>query len=212
MEYDVERGKEKTEELIDLTKEAILTYWKSLGLKLSLGEALEAATKVISNFAEVTPPGKEPHVLEMITIRSGGRGGGRSVKLGNIFLNLQKLMTTLAASGLTVVGTVTVPWTAPLAAIVIWNMVWSNLKVELSEREAAILWTMWVNRDDDRCVGHVDLLDKVNSELQAYGRSSISRQELDDALETLKKMRCIEWSESDPSKWRLRESIRVSYK
>lgn len=211
MEYDVERANEKTGELIDLAKEAILTYWKSVGLKPSPGDALEAATKVISNFTEVTPPRKGPRVLESITLRPGARGGGHSVKPGNIFLNLQKLVTTLAASSLTVMGTVAVPWTAPLAAIVIWNSVWSNLKVELTEREAAILWTMWVNRDDDRCVADVDLLDKVNSGLRAYGRSSISRQELDDALETLKKMGCIEWSESDPPKWWLRESMQVSY-
>jgi len=31
------------------------------------------------------------------------------------------------------------------AAIVSWDAIWSNFKAELSEREAAIIWTMWLN-------------------------------------------------------------------
>ncbi|MBE9515083.1 MAG: hypothetical protein IMY79_02975 [Chloroflexi bacterium] len=212
MEYDTERAEQKTEELINLAKEAILTYWKSIGFKPSSGEASNTATDVINNLIQVTPPEKEKPALEFIIMLRGGRGGGRSIKPGNMVLNIRKLITAVAGGGLTVVTAVAIPWTAPLAAIVIWDRIWSNLKLELSEREAAIIWTMWMNRDDDNCVVDADLLVKVNSELAAYRRSSISRQELDDALETLKRMRCIERSRSDPSKWGLREWVRVTYR
>lgn len=210
MEYDTERAKEKNEELVNLAREAILRYWSSAGSNAGPLEALKAATEIVNNFTRVTPPEKEPVILELITMN--GRGRARSVKPGNVLLNFRKLLTSLAASGLAVVGAVAVPWTAPLAAIIIWDSVWSNLKVELSEREAAIIWTMWLNRDDDNRVSDAELLDMVNSELRKNGRSSISHQELDDSLKTLKRMQCIERSESDPSKWWLREWVQGDFR
>ncbi len=223
MEYNIKRANEKKEEIINFTKEAILTYWKSTGIEPNSEDALKTAIEVVGKTVDVTPPEvnvtppeKEKIVLEMITLLPGGRSGGyskgRSVKLGNITLNIHKLVTTLAASSLTVVGAVAVPWTAPLAAIVVWNSIWVNLKVDFTEREAAVLWTMWINRDDDCCVSHFDLLYMLNSELRKYERSLISSQELDSALETLEKIKCIKRSESDPSKWWLRESIKIKYK
>lgn len=219
MEYDTGRAKEKADELIDIAKEAIVSYSKSAGFKLDPRETLNIAAKIIDNYVDftppevdVTPPEKEAVVLELITMRTDGRGEVRSVKPGNVFLNINKLMAAIATASLAVISAITVPWTAPLAALIIWDRVWSRLKVQLSEREAAIIWTMWTNKDDNRLVSDVDLLDKVNSELAKHGRGSISRQELDDALETLKNMACIQRSESEPSKWWLREGVKVSYR
>ena len=121
-------------------------------------------------------------------------------------------MGSTLISGLTVVGAVAIPWTAPLAALVIWDTLWSNFKADLSEREAAIIWTMWVRRDRDDCISDSGLLDLVNTELEIYGRGAISKQELHDSLETLINMGCIKRSKSDGSKWWLREWVRVSYR
>lgn len=208
--------------LVDLARDAVLSYWQSAGVEASPAQALEVATKVISSFTQVTPPevarlpdsyltGLTRH--DYVTIRPGGRRGGRTIKPGNILLDLGKLVTFVASSGLTIVGAVTVPvpWALLLAAIVIWRNLWTNLKLELSEREAATIWTMWQNRDDDNCVSDAELLDMVNSELGKYGRGPISREELDDCLERLDRIRCIERSKSDPCKWWLKEKVRVEY-
>ncbi len=212
MEYDAEKAKEKTQELIEIAKSALLKYCHSHVLQASEQEALEGARCIVSNFVRVEPPEKEPQFFEFITMTEGGRGGGRSVKPGNLFLNVRKLMTNIASSVLTITGTIALPWAAPFAALVIWNNVWSTLSVELSEREAAVLWTMWVDRDKDNCIPDAGLLERVNRELNINGRSVISQQELDDALDVLKKMGCIKRSAVDSKKWWLREWVRVSYK
>lgn len=211
MEHDREMAKHKKQELVGLAKEAILKYWCSAGFDESPGEAQKVAAEIIGDFTRVTPPEKEPIGWGLFIMRPGGRGGGRSIKPGNILLNFRKLVASVAAGGLTVVGAVAVPWTGPLAALVVWDILWSNLKAEVSEREAAIIWTMWVNREDNGCVSDAELLDAVNSEFKRNGRSSISREELDDSLATLNRMGCIKRSKTDASMWWLREWVRVDF-
>lgn len=213
MEYDHERAKEKKEEINKLTKEAILKYWNGLGVKAEELDTKDAAEEIINNFVEIDPPEKEVSVyLELMTFRSGGRGGGRSVKPGNIFLNFRKLISFLASCVLTGASMVHSPWTAPFAAVVLWDRLWSNLNLELSEREAAIIWTLWLYRDKNDCVPDSGLLEKINSELNKFGRSSISQEELNDSLSKLKEMECIEAWSQDPSKWWLCEWVKVTYR
>lgn len=212
MGYDKERAKEKTEELTNLVRETVSKYWNAIGFNAAIGDDLQAATQIVNNMIRVIPPEEETVILEFMTITEGGRGEGRSVKLGNIILNIGKPVAAVAASGLAISASVAVPWTAPFAAIVIWDAIWSNLKAELSEREAAIIWTMWLNCDENNCVSHAGLLDMVNLELTKHGRSAISPQELHDSLQILNRMKCIKRSKSDPLKWWLCEWVKVNFK
>ena len=41
MEYDTERAKQKTDELVDVAQEALLNYWKSVGFEPDPHEAIE---------------------------------------------------------------------------------------------------------------------------------------------------------------------------
>jgi hypothetical protein len=124
---------------------------------------------------------------------------------------MRKLTATAAAGTLAVVGTIANPWTVPLAALVLWDAVWSRSEVDIQEREASVIWAMWVNRDEKGEISKGRLLALVNSERAQYGRLPLSETELKDAIALLKKMRCVERSKTDQSKWWLREWVRINW-
>ncbi len=223
MRFDQEIAKEKTQELTDLVNETVSKYWNAIGDNAAVGDDVKATAQIVSNLIRVIPPErvipqkKEPLILRfvltrLVIISEGGKGNGSTWKPGNITLNIRKLVEAVAASGLAISTAITVPWTAPFAVIVVLGKIRSNIRAELSEREAAIIWTMWLNRDENNCVSHAGLLDMVNSELTKYRRSVISPEELEDSLQILNRMKCIKPSKSAPLKWRLCERVKVNFK
>jgi len=83
------------------------------------------------------------------------------------------------------------------------------LTIEITERHAVVIWTMWLNRDSENCIEGQLILDLVNKELSKYNRPQMNQQELDMVLKDLKKMECIE--ETEGNKWWLREWVKVVY-
>jgi hypothetical protein len=158
------------------------------------------------------PKKRKKNLQSFITMQPGGRGGGKSAKGGNIFINIHKLITAIAGGVLTVSGAIAVPWTLPFAAIIIWDSIYSGTNINLTELEAAVLWSLWKNRDPTRCVSNNGLLDLVNTELAAYGRKLMSQEELSNVLSNLVRIKSIQKYKKDPTKWRLCEWIRVGYK
>ena len=147
----------------------------------------------------------------MITLSEMGRQGGSTTKPGNLLLSYRKLVAAVGAGGLTVTG-ILGPWTGILAALVLWDLLYSGLKVNLSEREAAVLWAMWKNCDLNNQIEQAAIFDAVNETLTQNGRQCLSNEELDDSLEILEKLSCIERVTSLENKWSLREWVRVQYR
>ena len=204
MELDEERAAVKTAELVALVRVALA---ERAGV-----DDTAVAEQVVHHFAEVTPPEKPPLVIRLITMSSGGIGGGRSTKPGNVFFNVRKLITALAGGVLTVAGSLQVPWMAVLAALVVWDSLWSAMQLKLAETEAAVLWALWKHRGKDHMVPKVKVAEHVSSELRAHGRKAVSRTQLQEALKKLEQMRCIEVPEDEPSQYWLREWVSISYR
>lgn len=204
MSLSQDRADQKATELAEIAARVL----KRLGVESSD----RVATEVIRNFVTVTPP-EQPRVeLRAIVMDMGGREGGVSTKPGNILLSMRKLVTILAGGVLTIATSLEAPWIAVLAALVVWDSVWSGLQVELTEREAAIIWTMWLNRDGENTIPDSSLLALVNGELSKYGRASLSHQQLADSLDRLKKIGCIKKSIKDCSCWWLQEWVSIDYR
>ena len=147
MEYNTVRAAEKASEVQELAQEAVISCWRASGLAYEGLDAETTARAVIDSFVQITPPEAAPTIVEFISLPSGGRGGGRSVKPGNLLLNMRKLFTAIASGVITTASVIGAPWTAPFAALVLWDRVWSGLNIDITEREAVLLWTMWNNRD-----------------------------------------------------------------
>jgi hypothetical protein len=163
---------------------------------------------LVSHFCEITPPEIDT-TMHLMTIKPGGMGGGRSSKPGNIWLNWRKLLVDGSESILTVVGAVSIPWLIPFAALVVWNKICSLCNLEISERHAAVVWTMWQNRDETNCVEPSAIAKLVNTELLKYNRPKMNKKELNAILEDLKNVQCIEIS--DDGKLWLREWVKTVY-
>ncbi|MBC7129302.1 MAG: hypothetical protein H5T45_06200 [Thermoplasmatales archaeon] len=194
-----ERAEEKRKELTDIVKGVIQNY--------DIQNKEEISSGIINHFLKITPPEMELR-MELIIIRQGGVGGGRSTKPGNIWLNWRKLLVEGSESILTVAGAIAVPWLIPLAGLVVWNKICSMLTIEITERHAVVIWTMWLNKDSENCIKGDVILNLVNKELSKYNRPKMNRRELHRILKDLKEMKCIE---EEGNKWWLREWVKVFY-
>ena len=151
-------------------------------------------------------------MMQLMTMREGGRRGGKTRKQGNVILDLRKLMGLVAGGTLTIAGATALPMLAPFAILAIWQQLTESLEIEVSEMDASVLWSMHLHSDDDgRIDGGEPLLALANAERAQYQRRPISRSELDDCLRNLAKLRCIERDGNAQTRWRLIERLSLQY-
>ena len=212
MAYDDRRAAEKTAEIVGVAKDAVLRHWGAVGVESTDAEAQAVAEQVTAAYVRVTPPEAEELTSSLITMDMGGRGGARSRKPGNLLLNVRALVATLSNAVLGAAGVASAPWTAPFAALVIWDTVWAGMAVDLNERDATVLFAMWSARDQENRVPHATLLKAVNLELAKHNRPPVAAQELVTALDHLQRLKAIERAADDPENWWLREWVSVKYK
>jgi len=193
------RAEEKRQEILEIVKNTIAPHFSNPD---------QLSIEIINYFCIITPPEIDP-MIYLLTLKPGGLGGARSSKPGNIWLNWRRLLIDGAESILTIVGAAAVPWLIPLAGLVVWNKLWSLLSIKIDERHAAVIWSMWKNRDEKNCIENDKILDLVNKELSEYNRPKMTEKELKDILKDLEKMECIE--AIDKNKWWLREWVKVTY-
>jgi hypothetical protein len=174
-------------------------------------DAGRLAAEVAGYFANVTAPYWEPPPMKLVTIVPGGHGGGTTTKPGNVVLDLRKLVSAIATGALTIAGTMAVPWTLIVGALVTWDNLWSCLELKIDDVQACVLWSLWQARDDRYTVAKADVLEAVQRERQVAGAQPLSQQEIVHALKDLAKMKCIKESPRDPERWRLRERVKIEY-
>ncbi len=176
--------------------------------RLTGSEIEEITEKVANHFMNTIPLHPEGGGQSFrIAIRPGGIGDGSSIKPGNIWLNWKQVLIEGSESILSIAGAVAVPWLVPLAGLVVCNRIWSVLHIKITERHAAVIWTMWLKRDKGNSITDDAVLDTVNIELSKFNRIKMSQDELTIILKDLEGMKCIEKTEGN--KWRLRELVRV---
>jgi hypothetical protein len=162
--------------------------------------------KLDTNSDLITFESKSPNILDPDI------QGGVSVKAGNIRVDMRRLLVAGAQTTRDVVATVKSPWLLPLTALILWDRLWSLLSIEITDKEASVIWTMWMNCDERRTISEAGLLESVNQLRESKEHGPLTGQELQDALERLAKMGCIAPSKADPSRWWLSEWIRVKYR
>ena len=96
------------------------------------------------------------------------------------------------------------------AGLVVTESLVSGTRVELSERDAAVLWTLYREGEAALTMCSDKILEAVNAELSKAGRPDMSRQELTDVLKRLVELRSIE--KQDTGGWRLRERVTVEFR
>ncbi len=175
----------------------------------------EISQIVIDNFCSVEPPEIESNAAKTrgISFKHDTLGkvtSAKSVKPGNISLNWKKLLLSGAESTFHTMACISNPILIPLAAIIIWNKIWTNLQIDLDQRHATVLWTMWHNCDNNKKIDKIDLLSLVNEECQKFNIPILHEKELSDICHDLERIKCIE--DVDQSKrWFLIEKANIPY-
>ena len=142
----------------------------------------------------------------VIIIGTGGTGDGSSIKPGNIWLNWKQVLIEGSESILSIAEAVAVPWLVPFAGLSVCNRFWSVLHIQITERHAAVIRTMWLKMDNENSITDDAVLDSVNIELSKFNRLKMNHEELNIILKDLEGMKCIE--KTGGNKWRLRELVR----
>ena len=176
MGWDYERKEEKALELQETIKNLLVEAGVSDNLK-------EQTTKELMDACiKITPPEEKEILMNMITMRPSGRGGGRSTKPGNITLNIRKLFEAVSSGVFTVVSVTQLPWAIPFAFILLWNSLWKNLQVSLTESEAVVLWVMWQVKNNQKIVNVVDIKPSVDKHAAKYERDTLSNKDIEFAI------------------------------
>ncbi len=209
MGWDNDRANEKRAEVKSLAHRHLTNILSASGAPVSVVPSV-AVDAFVGAYAHVSPPETEELRMELIVMSRFGQGG-RTTKPGNLRLNMGRLMNSLAAGTLTAAGAATMPWTIPLAALVIWNDFYAQATVDLTEDDGSVIWAMWLHNDHNT-VADADLLSLVNEERTKAGRQPLPRSALDDVLTNLTRLRCVERSQAEPGRWCLREWVSVNYR
>lgn len=93
MEFDTARGERKWEQLVTL----LIARLGVMATAEADGALREFAERLVDAVSSISPPEKEPLIAELITFSPEGAGGGRSVKLGNVLLDVKRLLNPVLA-------------------------------------------------------------------------------------------------------------------
>ncbi len=167
---------------------------------------------IISDFIKIKPP-EEEFRLELITMSSGGKGGGSSRKAGNIRFNMRKLVKSCPEIILSVSGGLTHPFLLVLTGLVLWKTYWKDLReIKLSEKHAAVIWTMWNNRDPKtNNIEDSEIYPLLEEELKKYNIAPMKEKDLNPILLELQRIKCIELENTKKKVWWLREWVQPTY-
>lgn len=193
-DYDARTA--KREELVAIARE-------------ELGDLAEYADKLVDMFVELSPPQDPPMALELIQMNRGGRGGGRTRKPGNIRLNWRKLFNASPDLIFTGVGAVATPWLIPLAALSIFDKIWSQSAIELTKEQSTCLFAMWHRCDHSQELSMEEAFSCSQQLFTVYKWEGPTDVQFGEIIDELKRLRCIE-SKGEGRLW-LKEWVSSPY-
>lgn len=206
MSWDYEKQEEKSNEL----QNSLLENLEKLGIPEL--EAKEAAKQLFKTYVNVTPPEKEQVLMHLVTTSNfGGRGGGKSVKSGNIKLNMPNLLEAVSAGVFTVISVNAAPWAIPFAAVLLWQSLWKSIKIDLTELDVVVLITLNRLKNNSKVVVEKvdDILIEVNKTLNKYERSLATKQDLNHSITNLDTIDSLDICDSGLF---IREWVKVRYR
>lgn len=206
MGWDYKRKEEKVLEVQESIKELLV----DAGIPEDAKE--QTSKEFLDSCVHISPPEEKELLLEMVTMRPSGRGGGKSTKPGNITLNVRKLFEAVSSGVFTVVSVTQMPWAIPFAFVLLWNSLWRNLEIPLSENEAVVLWVMWQVKNNEKVVNEADIKPALDKHAEKYERDTLSNKDISYAIDKLNQIGCIKESKEGRNMWWLCEWISPSYR
>ena len=157
-----------------------------------------------------------------VTFNENPTGGwqGKSIKVTNIVFDIGQAAKILPDTGLIAMGGFALPhvkFAGVLAIFTLLNALNKLREIKLTQQQAGVLHTMWqLPQDDQQCVPHDGLLEKVNNDFALYHWQPLTQEKLIAALTFLERIGCVEKIDPYHSilmtnvKWQLKEQIKYS--
>ena len=136
--------------------------------------------------------------------------GGRTIKPGNIILNLRKLIDSIPTiTALSVSMAVDIPILRVCSALSLWKEIRDVMTVEITRIQSIVIIALWKFRDHTNHI-HLDYgYDRVNYFCETIGEENLSWDDYNKVVDELLKLQCIDICEEVI--W-LRESITKAWK
>ena len=206
MEWDYGRKESKEQEL----RESLQNFLVEVGVPSEEKDKLSEL--IFDSLITVTPPEKERQFMEFIALSPSGRGGGRSIKPGNITLNINNLFEAISSGVFTAISVSQTPWAIPFAAVLLWGRLLKNMQIQISENEAVVLWVMWKIRNSENIVNESDIKPAIDEHSLKYQRSTLSTKDVEFSLSRLCEISSIDKVKGKEKSWWLREWIKPVYR
>lgn len=156
--------------------------------------------------AERFPKTREKLSEGVVRIGPGGIGGGRLRSTRNLLLNWGAVLGAGTSVVQAVATTSGPPWLLVLGVLPVAQQFFPALDRQLSERHAAVLWTLWQHGAATNRVPDVSLRGLVDQSLAQYGCPLMPTLELERVLADLEQLRCVERTITG---WRVVTDVKV---
>jgi len=170
--------------------------------------APEDAKQIFDNFITISSPLNPPIAIEFMVMSRLGSGGTSSRKPGNIRLNWRQLFELVPDVTLAGAGAAGARWLIPFAALYIWMKLWNVATIEIEEKDAFVLYSLWLHRNEKKRIPEDEAFLKTELLAKKHGLPLLTKQQFDEAINKLLSLECLEVDNGDI--W-LREWIVVKY-
>jgi hypothetical protein len=163
-----------------------------LSARLALPDPASAQA-LVDHFFLVIPPEAAPGTLP-----------------GHVELNWKTLITAVQRRTLAFPDA-PVPWTMVFGGLVVWEHLWLTTRIDPTEIDAAVLWSLWTVRDQRDMVSKEAIVTAVHAEVEAHGGPRLPPVQIDGALTKLRHLKCIETARSAFNSFWLRACVQLQY-
>lgn len=145
-------------------------------------------------FLSMTAPTEDPPMMSFMTMDSlKNYNSGRSIKPGNIRLNIKDLIDSIPSMVELAISIATeIPILQVCAALNLWKSLREIITVEISKEQAFVIVSLWKNCDSKHRISIDKGLKAVNALLKKYGEIPISNTKYNQLLDSLESIQCIE--------------------
>lgn len=136
-----------------------------------------------------------------------GRGGAVTRKVGNIELNFRTIAPVVGRALPIFLGaSPIVVWTTLLVTLPLISVA---MRKEITEREATVFWGCVMAKDEDDIAVESDIIRCTNDDRKLAGFRSLSKNEIQIALQKLVELKCLKQTNSNT--WKILESYSIEF-
>lgn len=183
------------EDLLNKKMNQIETIVKESLMLTSLDKENIEATQLLleCNCLKITPPQQEPPMMSFLTLDSlNNYHQGRSIKPGNIKINIKRLIDTLpeiVTATVSVISGITI--IKICAAIAIWKKLRDVSTIDIKKEQAIIIFALWKNCNEKHIISLEDGYRDSNMLCKQATESEFTWERYISTIEELEKIGCV---------------------